>query len=177
VVEAALWNDAGVATLTQTTDASTSATLIAPGNEGTCRFSVATVRLDQLSLTGKRILLKLDLQGAEAVALEGLGEKWNQVEALILEVTYGPCGSYELLAERLSRRGFVEAATLNELEVGGLGVEADKLWISARRFASTPSAGSVKAMELSLGATQHSQRVARRGVDEVAGSRESLRAE
>jgi hypothetical protein len=48
---------------------------------------------------------------------------------VLLEVSYGPTGSYEPLRSLLTARGFVEAATLNELEDEGLPIEADKLFV------------------------------------------------
>jgi hypothetical protein len=90
---------------------------------------VDTVRLDQLDLSGRRILVKLDLQGAEPRALEGMGELWGRCEGLLLEVSYGERGTYESLRRLLGEKGFWESATFNELEIGGDVVEADKLWL------------------------------------------------
>jgi hypothetical protein len=90
---------------------------------------VDTVRLDEIGITGERILLKLDLQGAEPEALEGMGSLWPRCAAVLLEVSYGPSGSYESLRTLLEARGFAEAGTLNELEEGGLPIEADKLFV------------------------------------------------
>jgi len=129
VVEAALWNEAGTGVLTQPTEASTSSTLVQKEDGGRPRWTVKTVRLDQLPLSGWNILLKLDLQGAEEAAIEGLGEMWNRLAAILLEVSYGPGGTYEKLRKLLSTHGFAEAATFNELEEQGRVVEADKLWI------------------------------------------------
>jgi FkbM family methyltransferase len=129
VVEAALWSEAGSAVLRQPTEASTSATLLPGAVEGAPQWTVSTLRLDQLPLSGRRILVKLDLQGAEQAALEGLGDRWGQVAGLLLEVSYGANGTYEPIRDLLKSRGFREAATLNELEAGDLIIEADKLWL------------------------------------------------
>jgi FkbM family methyltransferase len=129
VVEVALWSEAGVAELRQPTEASTSATLVGPPGDGQERWTVKTARLDQLGLNGRSILIKLDLQGAEEAALEGMGELWNRVSGVLLEVSYGPEGSYERLRALLARNGFAEAATFNELESAGHVLEADKLWL------------------------------------------------
>jgi hypothetical protein len=89
---------------------------------------VETVRLDQLPVSGWRVLVKLDLQGAEPQAIEGMGELWDRCAGLLLEVSLGEQGTYEPLRSRLAAHGFLEAATFNELEADGTVVEADKLW-------------------------------------------------
>ena len=129
VVEAALWNEPGTAVLTQPEQASTSATLLGSKGDGAPSWTVSTVRLDQLPLTGKRILLKLDLQGAEPAALEGLGVMWDHLAGVLLEVSYDAQGTYEPLRALLGQRGFREAATFNELEVNDRVIEADKIWL------------------------------------------------
>lgn len=131
VVEAALWSSRGMATLTQPAAASTSATLMKAEGLKVASYEVATVRLDELPLSGRRILIKLDLQGAEPAALEGLGACWERVAGVLLEVSYGPDGSSRQLAAELVRHGFHEAATFNELDEGGIAVEADKLWLTS----------------------------------------------
>ena len=73
--------------------------------------------------------MKLDLQGAEPQALEGMGELWDRCLGLLLEVSYGRGGSYEPLRALLADKGFFEAATFNELETDAGVVEADKLWL------------------------------------------------
>jgi hypothetical protein len=54
---------------------------------------------------------------------------WDRCRALLLEVSLGPNGDYESLRADLTRRGFREYATLNEFEVDGRVVEADKVWV------------------------------------------------
>lgn len=129
VVEAALWSERGTATLVQPTSASTSCTLVGPDAPDRPAWTVDTVRLDQLPVTGRRILVKLDLQGAEPQALEGMGELWARCAGLLLEVSYGDRGTYEPLRNELATRSFFEAATFNELERDGEVLEADKLWL------------------------------------------------
>ncbi|MBK9062264.1 MAG: FkbM family methyltransferase [Acidobacteria bacterium] len=129
VVEAALWKTPGRLRLTQPTDATTSCSVALEAAADRPSWDVETVRLDGIGVTGDRILVKLDLQGAEAEALEGMGALWPRCAALLLEVSYGPAGSYEPLRSLLTARGFVEAATLNELEEDGLPLEADKLFV------------------------------------------------
>ena len=129
VVEAALWKASGRLRLTQPTDATTSCSVAVEAAADRPSWDVETVRLDGIGVTGDRILVKLDLQGAEAEALEGMGALWPRCAALLLEVSYGPAGSYETLRSLLAERGFEEAATLNELEEEGLPLEADKLFV------------------------------------------------
>lgn len=130
VVEAALWSCAGTAVLRQPSAASTSATIVGGAPDEAPHWAVSTLRIDQLPLRGHRILLKLDLQGAEAAALEGVGAQWNRLAGVLLEVSYGAGGTLEELRSLLASRGFVEAATFNELEdERSRVVEADKLWL------------------------------------------------
>jgi FkbM family methyltransferase len=129
VVEAALWKAPGRLRLTQPADATTSCSVVFESAPGRPSWEVDTVRLDEIGVTGERILVKLDLQGAEAEALEGMGSLWPRCAAVLLEVSYGPSGSFEPLRALLAARNFAEAGTLNELEEGGLPIEADKLFV------------------------------------------------
>jgi FkbM family methyltransferase len=129
VVEAALWKAPGRLRLTQPADATTSCSVVLESAPGWPSWDVDTVRLDEIGITGERILVKLDLQGAEAEALEGMGSLWPRCAAVLLEVSYGPSGSFEPLRALLAARNFAEAGTLNELEEGGLPIEADKLFV------------------------------------------------
>ncbi len=135
VVQAALWKTSGRLTLSQPTPATTSCSVLADSAAGLASWDVEAVRLDQLDVPGRRILVKLDLQGAEPQALEGMGSLWPRCAAVLIEVSYGPDGSYELLRLLLGARGFAEAGTLNELEAGGLPIEADKLWVRSESCA------------------------------------------
>ena len=90
---------------------------------------MAAVRLDSLPIAGSRVLIKLDLQGAELKALEGMGDLWDRCAGLLLEASIGVNGTLEPLRELLTRFGFYEYSTTNELEVNGRVVEADKLWL------------------------------------------------
>lgn len=136
VVEAALWKAPGRLRLTQPGDATTSCSVALEPAEGRPSWDVDTIRLDGIGVSGDRILVKLDLQGAEAEALEGMGALWSRCAAILLEVSYGPSGSYEPLRALLAARGFAEAGTLNELEEGGLPIEADKLFVSREASAA-----------------------------------------
>ena len=143
VVEAALWHERGTATLSQPTSAATSCSLLAAAGSGQRTWTVATLRLDELKVPGRRVLVKLDLQGAEPQALAGMGELWQRCAGLLLEVAYGERGSYEPLRALLAEKGFFEAATFNELESVTAVVEADKLWL--RRGDGSPPDGPRQA--------------------------------
>ena len=129
VVEAALWHEPGRVTLTQHSRATTSCSVVDLGAVGLASWTVGAVRLDQLAIPGRRVLVKLDLQGAEIQALAGMGELWERCAGLLLEVSYGERGTYEPLRALLAAKGFHEAGTLNELETDAGIVEADKLWL------------------------------------------------
>ena len=129
VVEAALWHEPGRVTLSQPTHAATSCSVVATGAAGPTSWTVDAVRLDQLRIPGRRVLVKLDLQGAEIQALDGMGELWDRCAGLLLEVSYGDRGTYEPLRARLAAQAFREAGTFNELETEAGIVEADKLWL------------------------------------------------
>lgn len=127
MVEAALWHSAGRLTLSQPAEATTSCSVIESGALGS--WEVASARLDDLEIRGAKLLLKLDLQGAEIEAFKGMDTLWSRVAAVLCEVSLGPGGNYENIRTLLSERGFREASTLNELEADGQVVEADKLWL------------------------------------------------
>jgi FkbM family methyltransferase len=127
VVEAALWSGPGRLTLSQPTDASTSCTVVtAP--PGAPTWQVDAIRLGDIEIAGDHLLIKLDLQGAEREALEGMGSLWPRCRAIIVEVSYGQSGTYEDLREFLQSRGFFESATFNELDGPAGAIEADKLF-------------------------------------------------
>lgn len=133
VVEGALWRETGRLKLVQPLAATTSCTVVAvqPNpSEGRPEWTVDAVRLDDLALSGERVLVKLDLQGAEPAALEGMGRLWSRCAALLLEVSTGVGGTYDPLRELLHRRGYREYATLHEFESpDGEVVEADKVFV------------------------------------------------
>jgi FkbM family methyltransferase len=132
-VEAALWRDEGTLTLTQVTGTSTSCTVLGTAPDHSHgSWSVPSIRLDRLPLTGSRLLIKLDLQGAEWEALQGMGTLWPRCAGLILEMHTGPGGDDEKIASFLADKGFFECGTLHELEENGRAVEADKLWLRTR---------------------------------------------
>lgn len=130
VVEAALWRERGRLRLTQPTDASTSCTVVGePGNGANGAWEVDALRLDEIEIKGTNLLVKLDLQGAELFALEGMGRLWERTTALLLEMPVGPSAPAAQLEELLRTRGYFEYSTTNELIVDQRVVEADKLWL------------------------------------------------
>jgi FkbM family methyltransferase len=130
VEEAALWSADTRLTLTLESAALTSATVMKQGDG----IEVRAMRLDTLPIKGKRVLIKLDLQGAEREALRGLGDLVSSVAAFVLEVSFGPRGSYRELHDLMTDWGFLEYATLNEFEVDGVVVEADKVFLRTAEF-------------------------------------------
>jgi len=81
VIEAALWKESGTLTLSQPTASSTSCTVTGDAgnaNADAPHWTVKALRLDEVPIFGQRLLVKLDLQGAEPTALEGMGELWSR---------------------------------------------------------------------------------------------------
>ncbi|MRR11681.1 FkbM family methyltransferase [bacterium] len=133
VVEAALWREPGRLRLSQPLSATTSCTVVGGAMADGPRvpaWDVEAVRLDDLALTGNDILVKLDVQGAELAALEGLGTLWERCSALLLEVSTVSDGTYEPVRALLAERGFREYATIHEFEsTDGEVLEADKVFV------------------------------------------------
>ena len=129
VIEAALWREKGMLTLSQSTSETTSCTVLVENNGAKATWVVPSIALQDLQIAGERILVKLDLQGAEPIALEGMGSLWDQCAGLLVEVSIGPEGTYEKIRALLASRGFFEYSTTNELAVAGRVIEADKLWL------------------------------------------------
>lgn len=129
VVEAALWHSAGKLTLAQATEATTSCSVMSVTSDPKGTWVVESICLDDVPICGSKLLLKLDLQGAEIEAFKGMNSLWNRIIAVISEVSLGNSGNYEQVRGELDSRGYHEASTLNELEANGRTIEADKLWI------------------------------------------------
>jgi FkbM family methyltransferase len=129
VIEAALWHKTGTLTLAQPTAASTSCTVMESDATGPT-WQVEGIRLEDVPVSGRRLLVKLDLQGAEPQALEGMGSLWDRCAAFVVEVSFGNNGTSDAVARTMRQRGFEEYATLNELEASGVVMEADKVWVS-----------------------------------------------
>lgn len=125
VEEAALWDEEGTLSLSVPGPSSTSATVMDP-SQG---VPVRAVRLDGLAVAGRRLLIKLDLQGAELHALRGIGDLLPRTAGFLLEVSFGPGGTYASLAALMAGWGFHEYATLNECEDDDRVVEADKVFL------------------------------------------------
>jgi len=90
---------------------------IHPGINFERKIRLKTTRLDTIfstyNLNG--YLINLDLQGAELMALKGLGEKLSEVSALYMEVnkkeTYKGCALVEDVDTYLGKYGFVRVET------------------------------------------------------------------
>lgn len=124
----ALWDSQTKLTLSQPSSRSTSCTVLAVP-ESKHSWTVETIRLDDLPIKGQRVLVKLDLQGSEVKALQGMERLWSRCAALLLEVNIGTNGTYETIRQLLTQQGYWEYSTLNELEFGERVAEADKLWV------------------------------------------------
>ncbi len=132
VVEAALWHEKGRLSLSQVNEETTSCTVLTGNNDTSCPvWEVVAERIDAIPVKGSKLLVKLDLQGAEISALAGMSALWDRTSAILLEVSFGKDGTYFPLRDILLEKGFQEYSTTNELEVGGRVVEADKIWLRA----------------------------------------------
>jgi hypothetical protein len=66
-----------------------------------------------------------------------MGKLCDRCAGVLLEVSVGSDGTYERVRKMLSRRGFYEYSTTNELEIEGRVVEADKLWLREANRSTT----------------------------------------
>ena len=130
VVRSALWDSKTTLTLCQTGPRLTSCSVMAPIaiDQG---WKVSTIRLDEIPVTGTNILVKLDLQGAEMTALQGMDGLWPRCTALLVEVSFGRGASYEEISRLLLERQYCEYSTVNEFFENGTVREADKLWVKS----------------------------------------------
>jgi FkbM family methyltransferase len=129
VIEAALWSESNLTLdLVQVNESSTSSQL---GTSDSQRpsWKVKTLRLDAVPITGRKILIKLDLQGAEIAALSGMGSLWERCDGLIIETRMGPRGDFRVFQEMLEARGYSNHGTLNQFYEGDVLVEVDQVWV------------------------------------------------
>lgn len=127
VIQAALWNEKTTLNLFQD-GPSTTGTVINAGL-GDHATKVVAIRLRDLDIRGERLLIKLDLQGAEPFALEALGDLEKRCAGFLVEVSLPPHGTYESLNHFFISKGYVQFASVNELFSDVHQVEADILWI------------------------------------------------
>jgi len=129
-VEAALWDERTTLSLVQPNAASTSSTCLEVTGTDHGRWQVEAVRLSDLEIRGERLLIKLDLQGAEVPALRGMSEAlWARTAGLLLEMRIGPGTDRTELESLLRARGYCDYATVNEILQQGRVAEVDKLWL------------------------------------------------
>jgi len=132
VVEAALWNEQTTLDLFQ--NGPTTASTVVKAASGDKVARVKTVRLSDLPVRGDRLLIKLDLQGAEPAALQALGELETRCAGFLIEVSLPPATGYEELTRFFLSRDYVAFASVNELFSGDRQVESDILWIKRGIF-------------------------------------------
>ncbi|MBS0660066.1 MAG: FkbM family methyltransferase [Verrucomicrobia bacterium] len=129
-VEAALWDRPARLSLVQPNAASTSSTCLEVSGANHGRWEVEACRLADLELRGERLLLKMDLQGAELTALAGMSEEmWARTAGVLLEMRVAPGTDRADIEALLRGRGFYDYATLNEILVADRIEEVDKLWL------------------------------------------------
>jgi FkbM family methyltransferase len=127
VIEAALWNEKTTLDLFQ--NGPSTASTVVPATPGDKVARVETVRLADLPIRGERLLIKLDLQGAEPAALQALGDLEKRCAGFLVEVSLPPAGSHDELNRFFLDRGYTPFASVNELFSGDRQIEADLLWI------------------------------------------------
>ena len=125
----------GEATLTQPEPRRPPAPAGRAGERAARPGASARVRLDELGVSGRPAAGQAGPPGRRARGPRGHGGLWDRCAGLLLEVSYGERGTHETLSALLRQRGFVEAATLNELETENGVVEADKLFLPRGRLA------------------------------------------
>jgi len=128
-LEAALWQERTRLSLSQPDPATTSCTCIETQGPEHGRWEVEALPLSEVAIRGNRLLVKLDLQGAELPALRGMGTLWDRTAALLLEMRIGPAGDRPAIEALLREKGYFSYATTNEILRNGIVVEADILWV------------------------------------------------
>jgi len=128
VIRHALWDSKTTLTLSQIASSLTSCSVV-DAVAAHRAWTVSTIRLDEIPVAGTNLLIKLDLQGAEMMALQGMGDLWPRCTALLVEVSFGRGASYERISRFLSERRYCEYSTVNELFENRTILEADKLWV------------------------------------------------
>jgi FkbM family methyltransferase len=131
VVQAALWSERTTLNLFQN-GPTTSSTVMPDATGGRQVAQVDAVRLCDLEIRGERLLIKLDLQGAEMSALHGLGDLEKRCAGFLLEVSLPPGGTFTEINQFLASKNYVLFASVNELFSTDRQIEADMLWINQR---------------------------------------------
>jgi len=137
VAEAALWSESNMTLdLVQVNESSTSSQIGDPASER-LSWKVNTLRLDAVPIAGRRLLIKLDLQGVELVALSGMGALWDRCHGFIIETRMGPRGNFRALQELFESQGYFNHGTLNQFYEGDALTEVDQVWVRQEKD-STP---------------------------------------
>ena len=121
VIQGVAWNQTGSPITFNVTSNSQSSSALTPKDHLSIypdivvsnTLNLTTVRLDEVEHVRKLTtigLINLDIQGAELRALQGLGDKLNQVEAVYTEVNvrelYEGCAQFDEIDAWLTQQGF-----------------------------------------------------------------------
>ena len=129
VIEAALWSQSKLTLdLVQQNESSTSCQLGASIIHRPS-WKVSTLRLDEIPIIGDRLLIKLDLQGAELKALTGMGSLWERCDGFVIETCMGLQGNSRTLQELFEAKGYSNHGTLNQFYEGDILTEIDQVWV------------------------------------------------
>jgi FkbM family methyltransferase len=128
-IEAALWHENTTLTLTQPNEASTSCTCMENTDSDYGKWVVPAIPLQEVPVQGRRLLIKLDLQGAELSALKGMGDLWDRTAGLLLETRVDTTSDRLEIEDLLRARRFYDYSNTNELIKDGKVLEIDKLWL------------------------------------------------
>ncbi len=136
VAQAALWNERTTLDLFQ--DGLSSSCTLMKERSGHQVAKVQAIRLCDLPIRGNRLLIKLDLQGAERVALEALGDMEKRCAGFLLEVSLSPRDTFEDINRLLLSKNYILFASVNEFFSGNWQIESDILWIKKEILQELP---------------------------------------
>lgn len=105
-------------------------------------LKVKAIRLDDyaknIPLENKKVLMKLDVQGAEKIVLEGSQETLNHVDLIFCEInfseTYKGCVMFSDLNKFLEARGFtlIGMENVSQSKIDGTFLQSDAYYIKTK---------------------------------------------